>query len=117
MERVSWSVVPAGHTAMTVIGGDDRLTVLVAGEIDALTAPELSGVLTEVLRASPSVVSVDLRSVTFFGAAGLGVLVDCQEGVLGRAVRWRVLVSHRSIVQRVFIATGLAGRLHVVAVP
>ncbi|MGX7827989.1 STAS domain-containing protein [Actinokineospora sp. 24-640] len=117
MERVSWSVVPTALPAMNVIGDDEHLTVLVAGEIDALTAPDFADVLGEALRASPRAVSVDLRSVTFFGAAGLGVLVDCQESVLGRPVRWRVLVSPHSIVRRVFTATELEGRLNMVAVP
>jgi anti-sigma B factor antagonist len=60
-----WSLVTA-----------DARTVVVSGEVDCLTAPDFQHLLFDVLSRpdAPSVVVIDLRGVTFLGAAGLTVL-------------------------------------------
>jgi anti-sigma B factor antagonist len=54
----------------------DGRTVMVSGEVDCLTAPDFQHLLLDVLSRpdAPCVVVIDLRGVTFLGAAGLTVL-------------------------------------------
>jgi anti-sigma B factor antagonist len=54
----------------------DACTVTVSGEVDCVTAPDFQQVLLDVLSRpdAPRRVLVDLRGVTFLGAAGLTVL-------------------------------------------
>jgi anti-sigma B factor antagonist len=58
------------------VDADEACTVTVRGEVDCLTAPEFRQVLLDVLSRPqpPPGVVVDLRGVTFLGAAGLTVL-------------------------------------------
>ncbi len=53
----------------------DAVVVAVAGELDALSAPQLDEHLTEVLAESPSLVVMDLTEVDFLDSTGLGVLI------------------------------------------
>lgn len=50
-------------------------TVVVAGELDADTAPGLKSCLDQVLLAGPSRVIINLSHCTFIDAGGLGTLV------------------------------------------
>jgi anti-sigma B factor antagonist len=61
-----WSLVTAGAR-----------TVMVSGEVDCLTAPDFQQLLFDVLSRpdAPCIVVIDLRGVTFLGAAGLTVLI------------------------------------------
>jgi anti-sigma B factor antagonist len=55
----------------------DQLVVLtVRGELDALTAPQLTAAVDEALADSPVGVLIDLSAVSFLAAAGLGVLLN-----------------------------------------
>jgi anti-sigma B factor antagonist len=90
-------------------------TVTVTGEVDALTAgwlrEQLLGVLT-----GPDVaeLDVDLRPVTFLGAAGLATLVVLHQsaGTAGRVLRLRCGSSRA--VRRPMQVTGLWNALPVV---
>jgi anti-sigma B factor antagonist len=58
--------------------GPDARVVTVAGEIDALTAPELAAFLTAQLTVA-QVVVVHLDGVRFLGSAGLSALFEANE--------------------------------------
>lgn len=58
--------------------GPDVRVVTVAGEIDALTAPELATFLTAQLTVA-QVVVVDLDGVQFLASIGVAVLVEANE--------------------------------------
>jgi len=61
--------------------------VRVTGELDILTAPRLSTLLTELLHRGYRQVNVDTAGVDFCGAAGLNVLCNatrCYRTVGGR---------------------------------
>ncbi|MGW5050335.1 STAS domain-containing protein [Actinokineospora sp. NPDC004072] len=102
----------ASTVSVDVLGMPDQPRVLVTGDVDALTVPELSGTLTEVLRGRPEALCVDLRPASFFGAAGLSALLTAEETARAQHTRWRVLVCDHSIVSRVIDVTGLAERLN-----
>ena len=52
----------------------DRPTLVVRGEIDVSTSPELRAQLGRLLEHQPSGIVVDLRGVGFVDSSGLGVL-------------------------------------------
>jgi anti-sigma B factor antagonist len=60
---------------------DDLVVIAVSGEVDALTAPQLSAAIDDATTGSPAGVIVDLSKVKFLASAGLGLLVATQEQV------------------------------------
>lgn len=54
--------------------------VSVAGEVDAFAAPQVWAAVDDALTAGGRFVSMDLGDVTFFSAAGVGLLVRVQRG-------------------------------------
>ena len=84
------------------------LTLVLAGEIDSYTAPELADLLAK----HQGVDAVDLRDVTFIDSSGLRVIVEAHQR---RAEEERVLVlrSPSQAVQRLLEISGVAGHLTV----
>jgi anti-sigma B factor antagonist len=72
----------------------DGLVVLsVCGEVDMLTAPELSEVICDALGQSPAGVIVDLTEVEFLACIGMNVLVAAQEAADAITVRFGVVAD------------------------
>jgi anti-sigma B factor antagonist len=82
------------------------VVVGVSGEIDMLTTPRLSATIDEVLRQTPLILVLDLRTVTFLGSSGLATLVSTRDEATSRGVALR-LVSAEHAVLRPLTATGL----------
>ena len=61
---------------IAVRGDSPRGHVVVAGELDMLTAPRLSMVLTELLHRGYRQVNIDAAGLDFCAAAGLNALCD-----------------------------------------
>jgi anti-sigma B factor antagonist len=60
----------------------DRVVVVsVRGDIDALTAPQLSDEILDALSEEPSALVADLSAVDFMASSGMAVLVSAQERV------------------------------------
>jgi anti-sigma B factor antagonist len=74
--------------------------VRVCGEVDLLTALVLRTELQYQLGLLPSVLVVDLTHVTFFGAAGIEVLIDSHRRACRTAIPLR-LVHNTGVVARV----------------
>ena len=84
----------------------DAVVIAVRGEVDSCTSPLLRDRLLEhVLPSCPQLV-VDLTEVSFFGAAGLTVLVMVREAAEAAAVRL-CLVAGTRVVLRPLVITGL----------
>lgn len=81
--------------------------IVVKGEVDVASAPELLRTLDERVDADPGgTIEVDFRRVTFVDSCGLGVMVACQR----RAQRLHgriTVVNPQPQVRRTFEATGL----------
>ena len=93
----------------------DTCRVTVAGEIDARSAPVLCHHLLEAARRPDvTVVELDLRGVTFLGAAGLSALVTAHRAAedAGRVLRMRC--GSRRAVLRPMQITGLYSEFRVV---
>ncbi|MEV6236214.1 STAS domain-containing protein [Lentzea sp. NPDC051838] len=72
------------RTTIESVGG--VVVVHVAGEVDRVTADDLSGCLAGALGSAhpPAPVVVDLSEVNFLGACGIGLLLDHQDRCLSR---------------------------------
>ena len=90
----------------------DARVVTVGGEIDALTAPRLSALLTAQL-ATASLVVVDLERVRFLGSAGLSVLFAANELAIRENRDLWLVFPHRGMVNRALEVTGLGERFNV----
>ena len=67
---------PYGGFAVCVEFVEDTVVLEVRGEVDTLSAPELRALLTAVVDSGHTSVVVDLSSVSFLDAAGLGVFAQ-----------------------------------------
>ncbi|MDQ2789955.1 MAG: anti-sigma factor antagonist [Pseudonocardiales bacterium] len=100
---------PADIMGLQVVEhGVDARVVTVTGEVDTLTAPQLTRFLNEQL-STARVVVVDLDGVKFLGSAGLSALFEANELATehDRALR---LVCHSRIANRALEATDLRER-------
>ncbi len=63
----------------------DRTAVIsVRGDIDALTAPQVTGQLLDVTAEQPSAVIVDFSGVEFLASAGITVLLSAHEYITSK---------------------------------
>jgi anti-anti-sigma factor len=82
-------------------------TVLtVRGDVDALTSTRLTDHLLPHMRDTVTHVIVDLTEVSFFGAAGLTVLVNARQAAVAAGVTLCVVASTRPVL-RPLTMTGL----------
>src|SRR5215216_716631 len=82
--------------------------LVLTGEIDSYTAPELS----DRLAGDPPVEVLDVGGVTFIDSSGLRVIVEAHQSRLAAGSRL-VLRSPSAAVQRLLEISGLAGHLDV----
>jgi len=72
---------------------DGFLVLSVDGDVDMLTAPQLSGAICEGLEKSPTALVVDLTEVTFLASIGMSVLVAAHEAATALSVRLGVVAE------------------------
>lgn len=89
----------------------DPATVVVDGQIDAHTAPDLDAVLLGL--PGDASASVDLSSVTFIDSSGLRVLVRAEKRLAGGG-GGLTIVRPSEPVRRLLEITGLAAELSIV---
>jgi anti-sigma B factor antagonist len=84
----------------------DSVLVRVEGEVDLATAPELKGVLAAAAdQADTRCLVVDLTDVTFFGSAGLTVLLTAHERGAESGVPFVVVPGTESSARRILEIT------------
>lgn len=84
----------------------DHVVVVAAhGDVDALTAPQLTAAINEAIAGSPAAVVVDLSAVNFLASAGMSVLIATQQE-LTPAIRFGV-VADGPITRRPMTLMGL----------
>ena len=96
--------------ALDVTRRPDAVVVSVAGEVDAVTAPELRRVLGEVLHEPPAVVVVDLRGVVLLASAGLAALIAAHDQAVPET-RLRIVATDTTPAMRSVQLTGLGDLL------
>lgn len=87
---------------------DGRTRLVVRGELDAFTAPDLHAGIE---RAEGAEVELDLGGVSFIDSSGLASVIASHQR-LNREQRRLVIVERSDIVQRLLDLSGVAGRLH-----
>jgi anti-anti-sigma factor len=92
-------------TAATVHESGAR--IVVAGEVDAFSAPRITEIVDLRLDDGEQVIRLDLRDTTFCDSAGLVTLLDCRAASLGRGARF-VIVAPSDPVLRLLDLAGLA---------
>ncbi|HEX7744831.1 MAG TPA: STAS domain-containing protein [Micromonosporaceae bacterium] len=88
----------------------DEAVVSLAGEIDMLTATQLSAAVNELLAEPPARIVLDLDRVTFCDSQGLGTLVVLSRKA-SHAQSLLVLTNVGEFLQRVLDITGLRSAL------
>ena len=90
--------------------------VALSGELDLSSAAQIEDVLKEVEAASPALMLLDLRELTFLDSTGLRVMVSADARARD-ASRRLVIVQGPEVVHRVFRITGLDDHLEIVDTP
>ena len=89
------------------------VVVVVTGEVDLLTAPQLEQPLLTTLTEHPSVLVIDLLGVSFLSSAGLAVVMKAHEKA-GPGTRIHVVAAGAATLRPLEL-TGLARQLDVYA--
>lgn len=80
---------------VTVERLDEGAAVVVAGELDVLTAPKLDEQVSIALETRPPLLVIDLSEVTFLGSAGMSSLVSAHR-MAGPATKVRIVAAGRT---------------------
>lgn len=86
---------------------DDKTVVLVAGEIDAYTAPKLREALLPLAEEENPQITVNLKNVSYMDSTGLGVFVGLLKNVRKNNGNLH-LVELTDRLERLFSITGLS---------
>lgn len=86
--------------------------VAVSGDLDMLTAPQLSDAVEAAVAKNPAGLIVDLTKVEFLGSAGMQVLMETHNQTDGTATRFAV-VAEGPATSRPLKITGIADLIDV----
>ncbi|HYQ69673.1 STAS domain-containing protein [Actinophytocola sp.] len=95
-----------------VVRAGEAVVLVVAGEVDLLTAPEVESAMLRALDQRPDVLVVDLLRVTFLASAGLAALMKAHDAAATTRLR---VVAAGSATLRPLEITGLTAPLAVFA--
>ena len=95
---------PQGFACLSVAAGDDSTRLVLSGELDLATAPELDRALCDA-QQSTGLVTLDLRRLTFMDSRGLSAVVSAATRARASGDRFRV-VRGPPPVDRLFELTG-----------
>ena len=91
---------------------DEEIVVLVAGEIDAYTAPKLREELLSLTEAGNRSITVNLQDVSYLDSTGLGVFVGIFKQLRANGGELRLIhLSDR--LKRLFEITGLSNVMNI----
>lgn len=85
---------------------EDVRVVVVAGEVDLMTAPLLDTVVADQCASLPALLILDLRAVTFLGSSGLGSLLVAREAAATIGAHLRLVCAGPSVLRPIDL-TGL----------
>jgi anti-sigma B factor antagonist len=102
--------VPRGDTddqiTIGVQADGPRSLIVVGGEVDMLTSPQLRATVLDQLgeAAGVQLVVLDLNAVTFLGTSGLAVLIEVREAAHMAGVELRLACTARRVLRPLTIA-------------
>lgn len=91
-------------------------TLILSGELDLLSAPELERSMGELARSDADLIVIDLRALEFMDSTGLHVLVRAQQEAHDSSRRF-ALIRGRGQVRRLFDLTGVNDGFTIVDAP
>ena len=100
MRRTSFST--------SVVTADTTAVILVRGELDLATAPQLDAAVASCLDRGYTTVEVDLHDVTFMACAGLNVLLDRRARAAGARL---AIIRPSPVVARLLTLAGVSALL------
>jgi anti-sigma B factor antagonist len=81
----------------------DAVVVLASGDVDSITVDKLTAQLSAALDVAAShparLVVVDLKSVNFFGSAGLNAVLECHEAGEAAGTSVRLVADHGEVLE------------------
>ena len=86
---------------------NQKVVVMISGEIDVYTAPKLKETLFQIVENGAEEITVDLSDVTYMDSTGLGVFVGTFKMVCSRKGKFE-LVGLSKRMRRLFDITGLS---------
>ena len=89
-----------------VVNDRNGLTVLLEGELDLATGPDLYSELDRLLALAPRALVLDLSRLTFIDSTGVSVLNTTREHALARGVHFALQAPSRAV-ERVLEITAL----------
>lgn len=91
--------VAEGAMSLVVRHTGDAVIVLVAGDVDLVTAGRLHDTVSVELAAAPGIVVIDLDQVTFFTSVGLTMLALAHRAARERGIDLRVVATNRAVLR------------------
>jgi anti-sigma B factor antagonist len=92
--------------AIQVVVSHQLHTIILAGELDIATAPELPTVVSAISDNEQRTIVIDLRQLTFIDSSGLQGLLNAHQDCRARGHELRVIPGPENV-QRVFELTGV----------
>jgi anti-sigma B factor antagonist len=93
---------------------NEEVSVMLAGEIDAFTAPNLREELLPLAEGENRIMSINLRDVSYLDSTGLGVFVGLFKKLKENGGELR-LIELSDRLQRLFEITGLGNIMNISA--
>lgn len=91
---------------------DGTHRLVLTGELDLITSPELDVAVAAVFAARPEAVEIDLRALRFIDSTGLRALITAQRTCADHQAKLSLLIDRNATTQRrLFELTGLSEHL------
>jgi anti-sigma B factor antagonist len=100
--------VTSEHPYLTVevMSAPDAHTIVLAGEADLHSVPEVEAALEEAFDGGPRLIVIDLSNLTFIDSSGLHALITGHERCRARGHELRIIPGPANV-QRLFELTGM----------
>jgi len=100
--------IAPGALRVTVHETPEAHIIALDGELDVATVEHLNAAVAMAMRERPAALVIDLRKLTFFGAAGMTTLLDAYEQCRALGCRL-VLIRGSRCIQRIFAICEVEG--------
>jgi anti-anti-sigma factor len=95
---------PSPVLTVDTVRTDQAVVVVVAGEVDADTAGPVYIELSAGLGSAPPALVVDLSEVTFFGSAGIALLVEAKQHTEDTGTGLALVAVNRAVLRSLEVA-------------
>ena len=86
----------------------DCAVVVLSGELDSDTAPDVLAAADRALATAPATLALDCAGITFFGSAGIRTLLDLRDTCHAHQVEFLLVATPRRVLRPLEV-TGVLG--------